>query len=231
MLATHFHYHQAQVHPGPGPCVCGAVSWQRPEPRNVGAGDAADVLVAVIARRERRIRELCRLWPEGPNALPVRVDQIRRALVEAAPLNSDWQQKLGALHSKAKAETLLREAQEELRFPSPTFGRAGATGGILGALPPWPGARAPCTAGSVMGPSPSRFHLPNCVATLVLVPISAPQRIGGGTCGRPVCPTSPWLNNGSSLWRDSPLSSRCVTSRLNNSRRPSAGPEWESAWR
>ena len=116
VLATHFHYHQAQVHPGPGPCVCGAVSWQRPEPRNVGAGDAADALVAVIARRERRIRELCRLWPERPGALPVRVDQIWRALVEAAPLNSDWQRKLGALHSKAQAEMLLREAQEELRI-------------------------------------------------------------------------------------------------------------------
>ena len=92
------------------------MTWQRPDPRSVGEGDAADGLVAVVARRERRLQELCRLWPEGPGTLPLRVDNIRRALIEAAPLNSAWQRKLGALRSLAQAGALLQEAQEELRI-------------------------------------------------------------------------------------------------------------------
>ena len=84
-LAMHFHCHQAKVEAVTGPRPGGAVSWQRPEPRNVGEGDAADGLVAVIARRERRLRELWRLWPDGMGSLPHRASELQRALVSAAP--------------------------------------------------------------------------------------------------------------------------------------------------
>ena len=41
---------------------------------------------------------------------------LRRALIDAAPLGSEWQRNLGSLRSKAQAATLLGEAQEELRI-------------------------------------------------------------------------------------------------------------------